>query len=454
MVIPGPPVATLPPAFERAQPTALEASAGDGLSLRERAARQRPIQWDIFEEHLAEAAFLWTQWERALAAANYTLREVAAGPEERLLAHLDALVLGGERVAERLLRPALVAGGDGGEPSQRSVAGWVLLEAGGPERFESVWSALLAASTPLEQRAFGRAFELSPHRELAAWLGDRLGKHGDDADAVIIDAIGAHARHELARLPLPELGARASGALLAAVLRAAQRVPGPQHRALIERGLASEQDEARAAAIEAGMLLKVPSTAASCRQAVAERMPCRRLAMTALAMSGDARDRQRLLDWSNAADLAADALWALAFTGRVDCAERLLQSLDDAELGPVAADSFGSITGLAIAGPFARARAPESLDDVLDTDAPVPEPSPDDPLLAPEPEAVRGWWRARRSQLDPDGRHVAGVPWSAASLRAAVESATTWRRNGYRLGMDAGAAAALDLRTWTRRQLG
>jgi uncharacterized protein (TIGR02270 family) len=452
MLIPGLRVDTPPSGVQRVQLDATR--AGDDLARREAAARQRSIQWDIYEEHLEEAAFLWTQWESALSAANYTVEEVAAGPEERLLAHLDALVLGGEPIAERLLRPALAAGEEGRDPSQRAVAAWVLLDAGGSERFEGVWGALVSASEPLERRALGRAFELSSRRELAAWLGTRFGTAGDDADAVIIDAIGAHDGRQLARLPLHELGARASGALLAAVLRAAQRVPAAQHRTLIERGLGSDDGDVRAAAIEAGTLLKVPSTAASCRQAVAERMPCRRLAMAALAMIGEARDRQRLLDWSNGADVAADALWALAFTGRIDCAERLLESLDDAALGPIAADSFGSITGLAIAGPFARAGESESLDDGIDADAPVPEPSPDEALFAPEPGAVRGWWRARRGQVDPDVRHVGGLPWSAASLRAAVGSAATWRRNGFRLGLDAGAAAALDLRTWARRQLG
>jgi uncharacterized protein (TIGR02270 family) len=279
-----------------------------------------------------------------------------------------------------------------------------------------------------------------------SWLGTRFGTHGDDVDAVIIDAIGAHDRHQLARLPLPELGARGSGALLAAVLRAVQRVPASQHRTLIERGLGCDDAEAREAAIEAATLMKLPGTAAACRQAVAERLPCRRLAMAALATIGDARDRQRLLDWSKGADVAADALWALAFTGRVDCAERLLESLDDAKLGPIAADSFGSITGLVVVGPFARAREPESLDDTIDADAPVPELSPDEGLLAPEPGAVRGWWRARRAQFDPNACHVGGVPSSAASLQAAVGSAATWRRNGFRLGLDAGAAAA-----WLKR---
>lgn len=36
----------------------------------------RPIPWDLYEEHLDEAAFLCHPWGRAMAAANYTRDEV------------------------------------------------------------------------------------------------------------------------------------------------------------------------------------------------------------------------------------------------------------------------------------------------------------------------------------------------------------------------------------------
>ena len=64
------------------------------------------LRMDIFEEHFSEAAFLQSQWERALRGPHYNLEETAQ-LEERLLAHLDGLVLGGELVREALLRPAL-----------------------------------------------------------------------------------------------------------------------------------------------------------------------------------------------------------------------------------------------------------------------------------------------------------------------------------------------------------
>ena len=60
----------------------------------------------MLERHLEEACFLWGQWERSLVSPEHSLEEVE-GLEARLLAHLDALVLGGRRVAARLLLPAL-----------------------------------------------------------------------------------------------------------------------------------------------------------------------------------------------------------------------------------------------------------------------------------------------------------------------------------------------------------
>jgi len=72
---------------------------------------------DVLEEHLSEAAFLWTQWERALVAPDYTLDETAE-LEERLLAHLDGLVTAG-RPAIELLAPKVREGEDPGEAFAR-----------------------------------------------------------------------------------------------------------------------------------------------------------------------------------------------------------------------------------------------------------------------------------------------------------------------------------------------
>src|SRR3954447_14562074 len=92
------------------------------------AARQvRPLarRWDVYEEHLAEAGFLWSQWVQDSRAPNYTMAEVQAGPEERLIAHLDGLVLGGAAVREKLLQPALAEE----DPELVFAAAWAFLAA-------------------------------------------------------------------------------------------------------------------------------------------------------------------------------------------------------------------------------------------------------------------------------------------------------------------------------------
>ena len=112
----------------------------------------RPIVWDIYEEHLDEAAFLWAMWEQSLDAANYTLDEVIAGPEERLLAHLDGLVLGGRRVAERLLAPVLTDD----DPGKVAAAAWALLQAEEADHLELVLEALVKAEGKTQRAAIGK----------------------------------------------------------------------------------------------------------------------------------------------------------------------------------------------------------------------------------------------------------------------------------------------------------
>src|SRR6516225_874543 len=97
-------------------------------------ARRRPFLMDVYEENLDEAAFLWRAWEAARVSATQTPADVAAGPEERLRAHLDELVLGGKEVAVNLLVPAL--GGD--EIDRVAPATWALLEAEDADHLEDV----------------------------------------------------------------------------------------------------------------------------------------------------------------------------------------------------------------------------------------------------------------------------------------------------------------------------
>lgn len=406
----------------------------------------RFIPWDIYEEHLDEAAFLWAQWELALCASNYTLSEVAEGPEERLLAHLDGLVLGERPVAERLLLPAL--GAD--DISRVSAAAWVLLQAEDADHFETVWEALTAAGEAPRRQAISRALELSRRSDLPERLLPRLQGSAPEVKACVIDAISARGAAEVAKLSLQSLAAEQHPELLRAVLLAVQRVPDLAYVTLIERGLNSEHVETRAAAIEAGTLLGVPSTRGICRRLVAERAPGHRLAMGVLALGDDPRDRARLIEWSKAPDLAENALWALGFTGRVDIADLLLELLDDEKLAPLAAEAFATIAGLTIDGCFVKPGKSARLDEAFDDDGPVPEVQPADDLPMPQAEQLRAWWRDTKPGLDVSTRYVLGRSSSVAALQSALSRAPTWRRQVFRLGLPVELARRIAWRQWAR----
>src|SRR6478735_8667796 len=127
--------------------------------------RARPIPWAIYEEHLDEAAFLWGAWESALEAAVYTVAEVAAGPEERLRAHLDGLVIGGRPVAQKLLLPAL----NGDDMERVRPAAWALLAAEDADHFDEVLGALASAERP-KARLIARAMGLARHSSTVSRL--------------------------------------------------------------------------------------------------------------------------------------------------------------------------------------------------------------------------------------------------------------------------------------------
>src|SRR5437660_61433 len=122
----------------------------------------RPIPWDIYEEHLSEAGWLWGEWERAMDSAIYALADVVVGPEERLAAHLDGLVLGGGRVAQKLLLPALA----GDDADLCAAAAWALVQSEDGDHQEAVVDALAKAEPPV-RAAVARALLRSPKLDIS-----------------------------------------------------------------------------------------------------------------------------------------------------------------------------------------------------------------------------------------------------------------------------------------------
>ena len=397
----------------------------------------RPLRWDIYETHLDEAAFRWSQWEAALDAPDFILGEVAE-LEERFAAHLDGLILGGTPVARRLLEPALASE----EPERIVTAALALLrgeEAPGP-------AAVLAALPTAEPSALAglrRALELAPSAAIPTALPSLLEKE-DALPALwvlVLDTLGTHGLATpalctpLLSHPEPEVAA--------AALRAASRARLPLEPASVHRALDSRAPVLRDAALLAGLMGGHAGAWAACRALVDSRASEARLPLLLLGLGGDEQDVKRLLARLDDEELRADALWALGFSGRVAAADACVALMREAPVAALAGEAFSAITGLRIEGGHATEKEEREEDD-LDADLTL---RPEDALPLPHAEQVAVWWKEARARLDPKQRHLAGQPFTPQVLLEALVSAPMRRRHALALELALRSRGALQVPT-------
>lgn len=405
-----------------------------------------PILWDVLEEHLDEAEFLWSSWETALDSSMTPL-QVVDGPEERLIAHLHALYLGGATVARRLLEPALASA----SPGKAFAAAHALLARGDERR---VLQALHAAGDEARP-GIVRALELHDRRELVRSLLPLAasGVAGVQAAALAILAFQRSDPGDALRAA----GSSRDPAVLAAALTAARTARAGHGRQLVLGALSSPLAEVREAAIEAGLVLGLRDAWQACRAHwTAE--PSAPRASLLVAMGGDAKDHEAMLG-ALAADPSPAALRAAGYSGRLAAADACVAAMssEDRRVARVAGEAFSAITGLELEGRFAAEEPPEVEEPIPfeeeDLDAEL-VPSPDDALPLPEPEAVQEWWQAQRTAFHPTVRYLRGKPFGLEAIREELQRGPMRRRHALALELEirTRGAAQVGSRRWVRAQ--
>ncbi|MFL5354792.1 TIGR02270 family protein [Archangium sp.] len=405
----------------------------------------RPLRWDIHEEHLDEAAFRWSQWERALDAPDYVLAEVAE-LEEALAAHVDGLVLGGERVARRLLEPALAA-----DEAERIVAAALALLGGeSPSGPAAVLAALRQAEPPVLV-ALQRALELAAPPALLSDLPSLLKNEAAVPEflALVFDTLGLRG---LATAPLctpffTHLDARVA----AAAVCAAGRMRMPLDPGVLRRALGSAEPPLRDAAIVAGLMGGHRDAWLACQAVAESRAPNSRLPLLLLAMGGDERDVKRLLELLSDASLRPDVLWALGFSGSVAAAEACLELMRQEPVAALSGEAFSAITGLRLEGQYAVERQE------MDAEEPVPleqedldadlVPRPEDALPLPQVDAVASWWKEACLRMDARRRYFEGQPFTPQALLDALATAPMRRRHALSLDLALRSRGSLQVPT-------
>lgn len=396
--------------------------------------------WDIVEEHLDEAEFLWGMWEHSLVAPNYTLDEVADGPETRLTAHIDGLVVNGPLVARKMLIPAL----EDEEPDRVSAAAAALLHgprgSGGldavfeamrelPEQRSPIVRALCCAAAPeLLTRVHGLLLDedtglVAAAAEILAFhfqpLGDTLG--------LLLASEAVDARVVALRAIVNELE------------------PGRFMRA-VQAGLSDADPRVVDAAIETGVRLRFAAAWERARTRADEADG--NGAALLLALRGEVSDQEFLLRALGDRKRRLAALWALGFLGTPKAVEASLEWLEDDTAGQLAGEVFTAVTGIDLE------EAEMSLP--VDEDEEALESRPEDDLPRPNPMVVLQSWMKLRGGFSEGQRYIRGAVRSPSSLLAALTDGQMRRRPTHLLDLELHTAAKdrprLQVRAPTSRQ--
>ncbi|MCP3168174.1 TIGR02270 family protein [Myxococcus qinghaiensis] len=400
-----------------------------------------PLHWDIAEEHLDEAAFLFKRWEESLSSPLFTPQEVADGPEERMLAHVDALALGGPRVARGLLLPRLSA--DSREES--FAAGLALL--GMEEDWSEAVLGVVQEGEPHQREGLREALRLTSRAGLEPHLLDMFDRSGSSVRAALLEVLVARRHPPPGRLD--PLVAGEDSDLACAALRAARHFPNLLQQASLRQALHAGDFAVRGAALETGLILGLPEAWHEYEQAIKHPTESWKPVAVAWALGASGQDLEPLLRGLEAHETRRDALWALGFSGRLAAIEALRPWLRDEATAPVAAEAFAAITGLPLEPGFV-------LPPVEDAEA----ESPEGDLPFPDAGRIEAWWTEARSRFKSTERYMGGSPWSPERLLEFLKQAPMRRRpvlalelairTGGRCQFDTGLLAARQLRELER----
>lgn len=381
---------------------------------------------DILEEHLEEADFLFGQRQAALGDDVYDLADLA-GLEERLLAHVDGLVVAGPE-GWALLEPKLT----GDDPGEAFAAALAALASGVKERREAVLAALPAASADALP-GLTAALQLIEARDLHEPLREIVGAAEAPVAAAVIEIL-AFWRHGLAPEELEHILASEDPLIRCAGLRAAAAMGWTGFGERCAAELAGEDAELQAQAVRCGWTLGRADALQTVRTKLAAGDPAAADLQIWLGLGGDPRDGKLLSAGLENEELARGAVVALGWLGdpgRIDELVALLGRPERADLWRIVAAAIVRITGVDLGaerlladGPPTEPQAetgseaePETADETADEDDFADPPlDPDEDLSWPDPDRLAAWWQEHGAEFPAGTRLRSGRPFDRQAV--------------------------------------
>jgi uncharacterized protein (TIGR02270 family) len=387
---------------------------------------QTPM-WDLVEESLDEAEFLWRQWEAALSTHDRDLGGVRFWVEERLLGSLDGIRVGGTAAYDSLVVPAL----DGEDPFRATAAAHILAVAGDHQGVEALVAAVRDAKID-RLSIFRRALELAPAHAVMGHVEPALAKATSaEVATMLLDVASFQQRDTLehARWAAGD----ANPILQASGLRALRSSRADLGLDLVERHLGSTDLSVRQAAIETGLLAGAPAAWACCREIANKPEPGSDRLLLYLAMLGSDADLRALVGLLGDGGAKRGALFALGFAGTRTAAVACLEMTKDEALAKLAGEAFCAIVGIDMVKEGMVLADPEPPEEPVpfeeeDLDADL-VPKPDDVLPRPDPKRLAVWWEGHRRLFSENERYIGGARADLARLEGALERGPTRRRH-------------------------
>src|SRR5690606_11891173 len=213
------------------------------------------VIWDIQAAHLDEAEFLLEMWTHCVDSPKFTLATLAEGPEERLFAHVEGLIVGREPVVERLLLPVLDDADD--DEFRTAAATLASLQGGGIEACAKVLDAFSRVEQE-GQRGLVRGLIHAQRSGLIQWLAGDIDRQVGPA---LVGRLLVLAGHRV------DAGARLVGWLRAddlelrrAAARLARHTASDEALTQLIPAMSDRDDALRWAAIESGLIRGLSGT--------------------------------------------------------------------------------------------------------------------------------------------------------------------------------------------------
>jgi uncharacterized protein (TIGR02270 family) len=380
--------------------------------------------WDLVEESLDEAAFLFKRWEADLASPTRSLDEVWSWTEDRLQGALDGVRVARDGVV-RLTESAV--GGD--DLAQLTICAHILA-ARSPAEARTQLSAVIRDARGPRLASMVRGIEVAELDASFAPVTAVLSSSGPEHLAALC-RLKAFRRSPPGQEIDPAFGS-GEPLLQVAALQVLCHVKDDSCSKYVTAGLKSDNPAVRRAAIDCGVRQRQASAWEAARRLAYERDPESGPFLSLLAALGSPEDGQLVIAALREPALQRSGLFALGYVGTPEAVELCLAAMREPKLARSAGEAYCAITGADLQRDRLAAPEPEESDsppalaaDPLDAGL---VPAAHDLWPLPDENSVRSHWVAAKSRYAPGVRHLYGRPVNVGVLVSAIESGPMLRR--------------------------